>query len=727
MGDRFRRRQIHPQSTVTMIDFLLCSILVATIAPSDEVSFDAEVIPLLTKMGCNAGACHGAAAGRGEFHLSLLGSDPDADHWAIARQFQGRRVNQTRPVDSLLLRKPTSDLAHGGGLVFDSDSPAAHLLLQWIQAGAPRAPAQRLSRLSVTPQQHVCSTLPWEVEVQVKASLNEAPAIDVTDRVTFVTTDPTAVQIDPRVDGHGKQKFILRAHRRGQHVVLVRYMDQVVPIQISVPLTEQIFDSQLEIDTHYIDQHVWRKLHELRIPVAPPADEATWLRRVHLDLTGRLPSPETVMFYLRSTNPGKREQMVDQLLSTSAFVDYWAWKLSRLLHMRSFPNEPQPLKVYQGWLRQQLETDVGMDEIARQLLTTDGDSHVEGAANFSRMVPDARAQAEMVGQFFAGIRLGCANCHDHPLDRWTQDDYHGLAAVFAKISRGRQVGFTTRGEVTNLRTNQVAVPRIPGQRFLDTEGDHRSTVVAWLLDPQDDYLARVTVNRLWEGMFGRGIVEPVDDLRSTNPATHPELLSELAGDFAANGYRIRHTLRQLALTDTYARSAVIVEGNQSDDRFYSRAYLRPLPPEVLIDAVSDVTGVAESFPRHGVDRAIRVIDGALPAGSLDALGRCSRPDGCRDSGAITLGLPAQLHLINGEIINRKLREPSGRLSKMIADGVPVREIVRQLILLALSREATEQELNEWESVLLVEGALEQRRRLEDFFWSLLNSRSFTER
>jgi hypothetical protein len=340
------------------------------------------------------------------------------------------------------------------------------------------------------------------------------------------------------------------------------------------------------------------------------------------------------------------------------------------------------------------------------------------------MVGDARGHAELVGQFFLGMRLGCANCHNHPLDRWTQDDYHGLAAVFARIDRSRQVSLTARGAVTNLRTNEPAVPRIPGSRFLPVEGDHREAVVEWITANDQHYFARATVNRLWKAMFGRGLVEPTDDLRDTNPATHPELLTKLADDFASNGYRIRHTLKEIAMSHTYARSLEKVAGNELDDRFYSHAYPRLLEPEVLVDAIADVTGVPNHFEGQSESRAVRLIDSFASAPTLDVLGRCNRAGGCEENTSVSVGLPAQLHLLNGDLINRKLSSERGRLRQMIEAGKSDEAIVIEFYLRGLGRRPTNDELTRWQRQLATVDPIERSRKLEDFVWSLLNSQQF---
>lgn len=697
---------------------LLCLALLAA-EPEHSVDFDTEIIPVLTKAGCNAGACHGAAAGRGGFQLSLLGGDAAADYEAIVQALEGRRINHARPERSLILAKPTGQLDHGGDLALEDDSPGAQRLLAWIRSGAPRGVQRRLTSLEVAPRRHISTELPASVPLRITARFDAGPPEDVTAWTVFTSSDPGAVEVD--------RQLVARVKRRGQHVVIARFLDRVVPIQISVPLSDQAVDLSAEPRANFIDDEVLRVLSDLRLPVSPPASDAPWLRRVSLDLTGRLPEPALVDAFLADESADKRSRLVETLLASDAFADYWTLRFSRLLRMHSLPNEKEGVQTYAGWLRREIQRGTGLDEMARQLLTATGDSHVVGPANFGRMVGDARDHAELVGSFFLGMRLGCANCHNHPLDRWTQDDYHGLAAVFARLDRGREVRVTSRGAVTNLRTNEPAVPRIPGVRYLSADADHRQDVSQWLTSADNRYFARATVNRLWRAMFGRGLVEPTDDLRETNPATHPELLDHLADDFAEHGYSIRHTLRQIALSHTYGRSDAPVAGNAADDRFYSHAYPRSLLPEVLADAIADVTGVVNEFAGQPAGtRAVALVDPLTPAPSLDILGRCNRANGCDENASSGGGLPAQLHLLNGELINRKLTDDEGRLQRLIAAGKTDEEIVDEWYLRGLGRHPSAVELKRWCDRLKTGDAHQRKQRLEDFAWSLLNSRQFME-
>lgn len=699
--------------------FAMAMALIAA-EPARPVDFNSEIIPVLTKAGCNAGACHGAAAGQAGFHLSLLGADSDSDFDAIVHALEGRRVNLARPEASLILTKPGGDLEHGGGDVLPEESAGAARLKSWIRAGVPRGSQRKLTELIVSPKREICDTLPTRVPLRVTARFDDGPAEDVTEWTVFTSSDSAAVEVDA-------SSSFADVRRRGQHVVIARFLDRVVPIQFTVPLSDVVVELSTEPRANFIDDEILGTLKTLRLPVSPPADDAAFLRRVTLDLAGRLSEPAELEAFLTDQRADKRTRLVDALLASDAFADYWTLRLGRLLRIHSLPNEKEGFRAYADWLRSELVAGTRFDEMGRQLLTATGDSHLVGPANFGRMVGDARAHAELVGQFFMGMRLGCANCHSHPLDKWTQDDYHGLAAVFARLERGRQVQLSARGAVTNLRTGEPAIPRIPGTRFLSPDGDHREEVAQWLTSTENLYFARATVNRLWRAMFGRGLVEPTDDLRDTNPATHPELLELLAKDFADQGYNLRHTLRLIALSHTYGRSDAILSANAADDRYYSHAYRRPLDPEVLADAIADVTGVPNDYAGHPKGtRAVTLVDPFIPAPSLDILGRCTRANDCEENAAEGGGLPAQLHLLNGELVNRKLIDKQGRLQQLIVAGKADAEILCDFHWRALGRKPTNEQVARWSAPLRDASPAERTERLEDFVWSLINSRQFSE-
>ncbi|MEM9659494.1 MAG: DUF1553 domain-containing protein, partial [Planctomycetota bacterium] len=473
-----------------------------------------------------------------------------------------------------------------------------------------------------------------------------------------------------------------------------------------------------------IDEEIYRKLERLRLPPSGAAGDEVYLRRVSLDLTGTLPTPKQVRDWLADDRPDRKERKIDDLLASEAFVDYWTLRFATWLQVRALPKDRETAQVYHNWLREQIRMATPCDELAWSLLTATGDAHKVGPANFTRMASDARQHAELASRAFMGVRLQCANCHNHPLDRWTQDDYHGLAAVFARLDRGRQVKALARGDVTNPRTGDPAVPRLPGFADIDPDSDRPAAFARWLTQPENPYFSRALVNRLWHSMFGRGLVEPVDDLRATNPPSHPELLDRLAADFIDHGCDIRGTLRMIALSDCYGRDNQPLPQNRDDARFYSHAWQRPLSAEVLADAIACATGVAEPYGDQPLGvRAVQLYDPQTPSATLDILGRCSREEAC-ESGSAPRGLPARLHLLNGRLVNGKLRDDRGRLMRLIAEGRSNEQIVTEFYLCALSRYPSKAEFDYWDAQLPPRGSTQRRDALEDFAWALLNSSEF---
>jgi hypothetical protein len=573
-------------------------------------------------------------------------------------------------------------------------------------------------RLEVTPGETVLPAIDAQAHVEVTAVFDDGERRTVADRAVYTPADASAVE----ADGAGR----LTVRRRGRHVVVVRYLSEVATVQITVPLRDEPVDLSTSPRGNWIDDEIVALLETLRLPPSPQADDAELLRRARLDLTGRLPTPDEVREYLRDRDPAKFSKLVDRLLESDEFVDYWTFRFAELLRIRGA--DKQAALAFHSWVRRQIADARPLDEVAAALLTAEGDTHEYGPANFYLVAGDARSQAEYVSELLMGVRLRCANCHNHPLDRWTQDDYHGLAAVFARIERGRNVRLGPRGEVTHPRTGEAAVPRIPGARFLDPQTDGRTALAEWISEPGNPHFAAAMVNRLWKGMMGRGLIEPTDDLRQTNPATHPALLARLAEDFVAHDCDLRHTLRTIALSAAYQRSSTASEANRADESFYSHALEKPLSAEVLTDAIGDVTGVREKFGDFPLgSRAVALFDSATPSDALDVLGRCSRVDTCETpiAGAAAGGLTTRLHLINGPLLNAKIASPGGRLHKAIEAGKSNDEIVEQFYLLALGRLPREAETEYWRTQLNSDDARERMRGLEDFAWSLLSCREFT--
>ena len=702
------------------LGFLLIAVLNAhATSPVTRVDFDNDVIPVFTKAGCNTGACHGAAVGRGGFKLSLYGSDAPSDYQSIVQELQGRRINLADPTRSLVLLKPTEEIAHGGGYRLDPDESGATILRTWIQQGGERHVQRSLVNVEIAPSYFAADRLETSVQLSAMARFSDGTERDVTPWTVFTAEDPASVSIDPQ---SGSATVV----RRGRHIVVARYLDQVVPVEIVVALSDHEVDLEQARRKNFVDDHILELLQTLRLPVSPVADDATYVRRVYLDLTGRLPPLEELNNFLHDQRDDKRESIVARLLESDEFTDYWAYQLAKLFRVRTQPQDDHGARAYHRWLHAQLSNGVGYDELAQTVIMAEGDTHEVGPANFYRTVSGAREQAELLSELFMGNRLRCANCHNHPLDRWTQDDYHGLAAIFAKIESGRLVKAKDSGNVIHPKTGENASMRIPGERFLDEGLDGRSELASWLTDRNNPYFAKAIVNRLWKAMMGRGLVEPADDLRDTNPATHPALLKELAEDFVAHDFRIRRTLRVIATSVAYQRSSMSVPLNASDDRFYSHAVREPLEPEVLADAISDVLGVSSAYGDEPLGtRAVTLIDSKVTSEALDVLGRCSREDTCEVSMQPTGGLPRMLHLLNGGLLNDRLGQSSGRLATRIEQGRPPLEIVAEFYQRALCRMPSEQELEYWgEQLDADEAAAGNRAVLEDFVWSLLTCQEF---
>ncbi|MBD3674804.1 MAG: DUF1553 domain-containing protein [Planctomycetaceae bacterium] len=704
--------------------FFLLSLL--TLARADAlggesgfVDFDTQIVPILTKSGCNTGACHGAAAGRGEFHLSLYGGDRAFDYHSIALELESRRVNLARPEQSLLLLKATESINHGGGPRLEYEGADMKTIQKWIEEGARRHKMRLLVDFKLEPRQRITQLNGEPILIRSIAQFSDGSTHDVTAWTVLTAEDPAAVQVN-------SQQNTVRVLRTGRHIVIARYLDRVVPMILLVPQKHDEIAIPDGVNRNLIDKHVNSLLETLRIPLSPQANDATFLRRATLDFTGRLPTLEQVVAFENDSRQNKREQLIDSLLNSEAFIDYWTYKFAKLLRIHPQGQDRTGAQAYHNWLRTQITQDTPYDEIAQTLLTATGDSHTVGPANFYRTVGGPREQAEFVSELFMGSRLRCANCHNHPLDRWTQDDYHGLSAIFAKLDRGRVVKVIENGTVIHLRTGEPAVPRIPGEQFLSDEGDSRAQFASWLTDAENPFFAKAIVNRLWKELMGRGLVEPTDDLRSTNPATHPTLLEQLAEEFVDRDYSLKHILRQIATSAAYARSASTRATNEHDDRFYSHAIIRPLEPEVLADAIADVTGVPITYgqePRG--TRAVNLFDPQTPSPELEILGRCSREDSCESKLSTTGDLPRMLHQFTGPLINSRITNSDGRLEKMLNKNQKPDQIIFEFYRVALSRSPSSDETQFWQKQLTAGRSLRERREiLQDFVWSLCTCQEF---
>jgi hypothetical protein len=707
---RSREAMMRRLSTLLL---LLLSVM-GPLPAADQVDFDTEIIPILTRQGCNAGSCHGAAIGRGGFKLSLLGLAASGDHAAIVHQLQGRRINLAEPQRSLLLLKPSEQLGHEGGLRLDVDSPQFALIEKWISEGGRRLQARRLTELAVSPNQAVIPRLNDSVQVSVQATFDDGRIVDVTNTTVLTAGDPEAVRMDSET---GR----LTVTRRGIHVVIARYLDRVVPIRLAVPLNDELPSTQ-RLSANHIDMLINRQLDELKLPSSPRAEIGELLRRVTLDLTGRLP---TLDEYEQFAGDPSVAKLLDRLLDTQAYAQYWAFKWANILGIDAQQLQPAGAQAYHDWLAEQILADTPMTEMAERMLTSLGDGFADGPVNFLRTGMSPGDLAEHASQTLMGVRLRCANCHNHPLDHWTQDDYHGLAAIFAKINRGRVVTLSDRGEVTHPVTGQAAIARIPGLRNLAGDVDGRVEFANWLTAADNPYLAKVTVNRLWQQLMGRGLVEPVDDLRATNPATNPALLDWLAADFAQHGFRLKRTLRTICLSEAYLRSRDPVSGNETDSTFFSHALARPLEAEVIADAIGDVTGIPLRFSEADNVRAVALTNNRLSSEALDVLGRCDRSFSCASGDSAGGSLARTLHMINGPLINQRISHEDGRLAKLLAEQTDNHAVLARLYQITLGRSPGNRLYwNEQFADAELDAPDRRREFFEDLLWSLLTSEAF---
>lgn len=688
----------------------------------EAVDFKNDLIPMFTKLGCNAGKCHGSAIGRGDFKLSLYGGTPEADYDEIVRRFGGRRINLTDPESSLVFMKPAEFVEHGGGTIIDDDDDNAQLLIKWIEQGAKYIEHRQLKYVEVNPSRFIATKIGDKTPLNVVAHFDDGLTRDVTNMTQFVAEDSSAVTLDT-------DSVTARGMRPGRHIVIARYSTEVVPIELVVPNLDTVVDLSSVPRNNFVDKEILESLADLRLPVSPMVEKQAFMRRITLALTGRLPE------YRRETHAGRlnREAVVNELLTSEAFVDFYTLKLAKLLRIQSkgdknvVATKPQAARSFHNWLAQQLRDGVGYDQIARDIITASGDTTQYGPAAFYTAVEDARLQTEFVTEVFMGSRMKCANCHNHPLDKWTQDDFHGLAAMFSKLTRSQVIRLNPIGKNIHPNTGEAALMKIPGGDFLpaDTK-DGRGVFADWLIARDNPYFAKAIVNRLWKSLMGRGLVEPVDDFRSTNPATHPALLNKLADDFIDHGYDIRHTLKVIAMSSTYTRSSISVEGNEADDRFYSHMVQKSLEPEVLADAISDVLGVASKYGDEPLGtRAVELRDGAIRSDALDMLGRCDRTNSCEGAPSPTGPLAQKLHLFNGELLNKRIGAEGGRLDKLIQSGKTSMEIVQEFYQAALNRQPNEKEVKFLSPLFDDKNpSAQQRSALEDFVWSIVTCKEF---
>lgn len=691
-------------------------------------NFAQDVTPILTRSGCNTGGCHGRLDGQNGFHLSFLGYDPAGDYQAIARDLGSRRLSAFRAEDSLLVGKATGRLPHGGGRRVPPGSAEYHTLVEWIRAGAPERQGRihgRLLEVTATPPALMLDQ-PGSRQIRLMARFEDGHERDVTRLAAYRSLDDEMLTATPQ--------GALSLKNRGETDLVVRYQSFVSSLRVGALVNPDLkYDFAARPRANLIDVELFKRLEAIGVPPSDRAGDAVFLRRASLDLIGGQPTPDEIHAYLADHDPDKRTKLVDRLLARPEFVLFWRIKLGDLLQISPQRQGPSAYR-YQAWIDQQLKKNERWDKVVRALLTALGDPaalETGGPVNYALDAPEPNVQAELTAQRFLGLRLRCAQCHNHPFDVWTQDDYFGLAACFAKVSRtANMAGRTTvsldpKGTIAHPRTKQPAQPRLlGGQALSESErGDPRVALAAWITAPDNPYFARATVNWTWAQLFGKGLVDPPDDMSRGNPPVHPELLAALAQKFASGGYDLRDLIRTIAVSEAYALSSAPVKGNERDDRLFSHQRARPLSAHQMADALAQATDVPNRYP--GVNptrRAIEVPDPTTASTILETFGRCARSDVCASTPAPPLSLGQALLLVGGDVVESKVTSLNGYLASAIKLDPTPEELVENLYYRTVCRPPTAEESSRWSAELKQAGSFSQAA--EDLFWALLNSREF---
>lgn len=714
-------------------------------AAEASVSFRNQVIPILTRAGCNSGACHGALAGKGGLKLSLRGYDPAADHFVLTRQALGRRVDRQEPARSLLLLKPTMALPHGGGLKWEIGSADYQQIADWIAAGAPgpRADDPRPIRLEVSPG--AVRLKPKDhTHLQVKVSYSDGSSRDVTRWAKFNSTEDLVAGVD--ADG----KVTVAGH--GEAAITVWYSNLVAAMQVTSPLPNELPANALAAAprVNFIDNLVLKKLESLRIPPSGPCSDNEFIRRALLDTCGILPTPDEVARFLADTRPDRRARLIDALLDRPEFIDYWTYKWSDMLLITTKKLPQQGVWAFYQFVRQSVADNKPWDRFARDILTARGGTLQNGAVNYFVMHKDVTDLTEATSVTFLGMSITCCRCHNHPLEKWTQDQYWSMANLFARVGlknggRGGEVLVQSLPDGDALHPRRgIAMPPTPldGRPLAaDKQVDRRQYFADWLTSPDNPYFARALVNRVWRNFMGRGLVEAEDDLRQTNPPSNAELLDALTADFVSHRFDVKHLIRMVMNSAAYQRSSTMVPANASDDRFYSHYLIRRLSAEVILDAYSQVTGVPTPFthlvsnaadsvtPYGGYPlgtRALQLPDSRVASRFLDSFGRPDRSQACSCERQQDSSVGQALHVNNGQTLNDKIRDKRSRIEAWLVEKISDREAVQRLFLLALCREPSDAELKRFTGLLSEATADKATRRdaLEDLFWAVLASKEF---
>ena len=688
------------------------------------VGFERDVLPIFTKVGCNTGSCHGAARGKDGFRLSLFGFDPLGDYQRITREIGIRRINLAVPDQSLLLLKATGSVQHSGGKKIEPGSKHYQTVLAWLQAGAPadaaRPPA--VTKVDLYPTQMVLEGEGAKERLVAVATYADGTQRDVWDLAGFTTNNERT----GAVDANGT----VTSGVRGEAFVMARFDTHTVGTQVLALPAGMQYEFKPS-PGNYIDALVDAKLLKLRLPTSGLCSDDEFVRRVTVDITGLLPTEEETTNFLANTDPNKRAALIETLLGRKEFSEIWAMKWADLLMIKS--NNQVSYKaayLYYNWLINQIASNTPLDKIVRELLTATGGTFQNPSTNFYQVEQDRLKMSENVAQVFMGIRTQCAQCHNHPFDRWTMDDYYGFAAFFSQVGRKQSEDYRQilvfnggGGEVNHPVGGAVVKPRFLGGGPAATDGKDRRVVLAeWMTSNENPFFAKSVANRIWAHFTGVGIVNPVDDFRASNPASNPELLDALAAKIIEYKYDIKQLVRDICNSQTYQRTTVPVPGNEDDLRNYSHATVRRIPAENMLDCISQVTTTKDKFRGLPLGaRAVQIADGATSNYFLNTFGRSARATVCADEATTDPSLSQALHLINGGTISGKINQ--GQLiQNWKKDGLTPDAIIDRIYLRSLSRKPTESERARL--MQLISESANPDQGLHDVFWAVLNSREF---
>lgn len=713
-------------------------VVVENFEASRPINFANQIVPIFTKNGCNAGGCHGKSGGQNGFKLSLLGFEPGDDYEYLIKEGKMRRIFPPAPERSLLLLKGAAILPHGGGKRLEPDSDDYKLLVRWIGQGMPygRKEDPVVQRIEVFPKERVLR-MGGEQQLAVLAHYSDGSTEDVTRSALYEANDKNMATCDET----GRVKVF---EQPGDVGIMVRYQAKVAVFRATLPLGAAM--ASLPEPANFIDELVLKKLKALGLPPSELCDDPTFVRRAALDIAGRLPTPEESRKFLDSTDPKKREQWVDQLLASTDYASYFANKWSSLLrNKRTDSLHARGTMAFYNWIRDSFHENKPYDQFVREILTASGNLEENPPVAWYRQVNNPTLQLEDSAQLFLGQRLQCAQCHHHPFEKWSQDDYFSLAAVFSKVNRkpgrpGEEVLVPVRGmaSATNKKTKQAVKPAALGTKFesATAEDDARFLLAEWMADKKNPFFAKSLVNRYWKHFFSRGLVDPEDDMRETNPPSNPELLEALAADFVGSGFDLKHLVRTICTSRVYQLSAEPNDSNKTDKQNHSRYYAKRLTAEVLYDAVHTTVGAQAKF--EGLPpgtRAVQLPDNSFNANNyfLTVFGRPDSTSACECERSQDASLAQSLHLLNSKELQDKLGSDQGRAARLALDEKRTEdEKISELYLLAFSRAPKPDELSFAKSyidrkVAAAEGknpGTLKRQAYEDIVWALINTKEF---